>query len=141
MTMKLDEYLKNNSDSLLLLIGFVFVLIAGFFSGYFYSREQNREDLSLKETSIDCSNLVNMHSTYLNDVLSSREAENSAKENPGQVADTSKKGLFVASKNSNIYHKPDCVSAKNIKEENKIWFNSEIEAQNKGYRPSKSCFK
>ena len=45
--------------------------------------------------------------------------------------------LYVASKNSNIYHKPDCKLAKRIKPENLICFNSEEELE--GYSPSNSC--
>jgi len=48
-------------------------------------------------------------------------------------------GPFVGSKNSDVYHYPDCSSAKQIKEENKIWFNSVEEAKAAGYRPCKKC--
>jgi len=44
---------------------------------------------------------------------------------------------FVGSVNSNLYHHPDCSSANRIKEANKIWFNSEEEAAQAGYSPSK----
>ena len=45
--------------------------------------------------------------------------------------------LYVASKNSNIYHKPECKWAKKIKPENLICFHSEEELE--GYEPAKSC--
>ena len=48
-------------------------------------------------------------------------------------------GPFVGSKNSDVYHYPDCSSAKQIKEANKIWFNSVEEAKAAGYRPCKKC--
>ncbi len=45
--------------------------------------------------------------------------------------------MFVASKNSKIYHKPECKWAKKIKEENLICFHSEEEIV--GFEPAKSC--
>ena len=48
-------------------------------------------------------------------------------------------GQFVGSINSDVYHYPDCASAKKIKPENQIWFNSVEEAKAAGYRPCKKC--
>ncbi len=45
--------------------------------------------------------------------------------------------LYVASKNSKIYHKPDCKWAKRIKAENLICFHSEEELE--GYEAASSC--
>jgi methylphosphotriester-DNA--protein-cysteine methyltransferase len=51
-----------------------------------------------------------------------------------------KTGMFVASKNSKIYHSPDCQYVKRIKDENKIFFKSAEDARKKGYTPH-SCVK
>jgi endonuclease YncB( thermonuclease family) len=48
-------------------------------------------------------------------------------------------GQFVGSKNSDVYHYPDCPHAQNIKEENKIWFEDAQDAVNHGYRPCEVC--
>lgn len=45
------------------------------------------------------------------------------------------KGKFLGSINSNKYHHPDCPWAKKISEENRIWFDSENNAQEAGYIP------
>ncbi|MBI5797990.1 thermonuclease family protein [Candidatus Woesearchaeota archaeon] len=45
--------------------------------------------------------------------------------------------LYVASKNSKIYHRPDCPTARKIKSENLLCFHSEEELA--GYTPGKSC--
>ena len=47
-------------------------------------------------------------------------------------------GAYVGSKNSDKYHMPDSGSAKRIKEENKVWFQSKEEAENEGYVPGSS---
>lgn len=48
-------------------------------------------------------------------------------------------GQYVASKNGSAYYLPYCGGARNIKEENKVWFASKEEAEAKGYRPAKNC--
>jgi len=49
------------------------------------------------------------------------------------------KGVYVASKNSGVFHKPDCRWAQNISEENRISYSSREEAIKAGKRPCKSC--
>jgi len=46
---------------------------------------------------------------------------------------------FVASKNSRVFHKPGCSSAKRILEENLVVYSSREEAINAGKRPCKRC--
>jgi phosphatidylserine/phosphatidylglycerophosphate/cardiolipin synthase-like enzyme len=46
---------------------------------------------------------------------------------------------YVASKNSTVFHTPDCKWAKRIKEENKIWFKTREETLKQGYTPCKVC--
>ncbi len=48
-------------------------------------------------------------------------------------------GAYVASKSGTKYHLPWCGSAKQIKEENKIWFATKEEAEKAGYTPSANC--
>ena len=47
--------------------------------------------------------------------------------------------LFVASKSSTKYHKVTCGGAKTIKESNKIYFQSESEAESAGYSKAANC--
>lgn len=53
---------------------------------------------------------------------------------PGPAASTA--GSFVASVNGAKYYFPSCAEVRRIKEENKIWFDSEEEAKESGYEPS-----
>ena len=48
-------------------------------------------------------------------------------------------GNFVASKNGSSYHLPTCPGAKQIKQENKIWFKTAEEARRAGYKPAGNC--
>jgi hypothetical protein len=68
-----------------------------------------------------------------------REAGVSSTENTVRVAETPSEGGYVASKNGTKYHLPWCGSAKQIKEENKIWFPSKEAAEAAGYTPASNC--
>jgi hypothetical protein len=46
---------------------------------------------------------------------------------------------FVASKNGTKYHRATCPGAKQIKEENKIYFGTQDEAQAAGYTKAANC--
>ena len=46
---------------------------------------------------------------------------------------------YVASENSNVFHRASCSSAKRINEENKVCFGSREEAIESGRRPCKRC--
>ena len=48
-------------------------------------------------------------------------------------------GKYVASRRGTSYHYPWCSGAKQIKEENKIYFNTKEEAEKAGYRPAGNC--
>ena len=55
------------------------------------------------------------------------------------TTDTAAKAKFVSSKNSKVFHKIDCSSAKRIKSANKISYNSRTQAIEDGKRPCKRC--
>src|SRR3989338_11384795 len=46
---------------------------------------------------------------------------------------------FVAAKTGTKYYLPWCGGVSRIKEENKVWFASEAEAQKSGYQPATNC--
>lgn len=49
------------------------------------------------------------------------------------------KGMVVGSKNSDKYHLPECPGAKQISEQNKVWFDSIEAAEKAGYKPAANC--
>ena len=58
---------------------------------------------------------------------------------PATITDQKPDLRVVASKNSTLYHFLWCSGAQRIKEENKITFSSEQEAQSKGYKLASNC--
>ncbi len=65
-----------------------------------------------------------------------KEVKELTKEEPAVVEYPDKK--YVASENGKSYHSLDCAWADNIKEENKIWFETRSAAENAGLEPH-SC--
>ncbi len=55
------------------------------------------------------------------------------------VSPVQSEGGYVASKNGTKYHLPWCGGAKQIKEENKVFFESKEEAESAGYTPASNC--
>ena len=49
------------------------------------------------------------------------------------------KSQYVASKNSKVFHEPNCSSAQRIKPKNRVFYNSRNKAINAGRRPCKLC--
>lgn len=56
---------------------------------------------------------------------------------PAVAAPTS--GTYMASKNGTKYYLPTCGSAKRIKAENRVWFETKGEAEAAGYGPAANC--
>lgn len=50
-----------------------------------------------------------------------------------------KTGLYMASVNSKVFHKPSCLQAKKIKATNRVWFGTRSDAVKRGYKPCKLC--
>lgn len=48
-------------------------------------------------------------------------------------------GNFVASKNSDKFHRTDCRYAASIAEQNRVWFDTVDEAEAAGYQPCSTC--
>ena len=125
------NFIKTKGEKLFLLFGFILILVAGFFSGYSYSQEQiEKQSIIIEDPDESCVDLFfNRSETSLNSQLKDDNA--SSKEISASKQNSE---LFVASKNSKLYHKADCVYVNRIKEENKIFFNSAQEAEDMGLK-------
>ena len=88
---------------------------------------------------------VSKHQSF-DDVIRNQVTENNGMPNTILGSDTSvaqgsenELFAFCGNKNSKIYHKSGCTSAKKTKEENKVYFKTLEECQNAGYKPCKIC--
>jgi len=55
------------------------------------------------------------------------------------IAPETTPNAYVGSKNGTKYHLPWCPGAKQMKEENKIWFQTKEKAEAAGYTPAANC--
>lgn len=46
---------------------------------------------------------------------------------------------YIGARGGTAYYLPWCASAARIKDDNKIWFSSKIEAEKAGYKPAQNC--
>jgi competence protein ComEC len=62
-----------------------------------------------------------------------------AEQETGTETKTDYQGKVVASSKSDKYHLPECPGAKQISEQNKVWFDSIEAAEKAGYKPAGNC--
>lgn len=150
-TMSIFHFLKKNQDKIILLINLFLISSLSFFAGYFYAYQQtDQHEIKFENSEDICRNLFFKDEQEKGIVQSSQnknsspqsKARESVLENSSIVeknVSDEKEKMLVGSKNSKVYHKPDCPHAKRILEKNKIWFDSKEEAESRGYRVGKCC--
>ena len=122
---------KKHIEKIFLLFGFMLILVAGFFSGYSYSQEQiEKQEIVIEDSDDSCAGFLFLKEETI--LGSQVRVDSVSNKEISEIKQGS--GKFVASKNSTLYHKADCVYVKRIKEENKIFFNSSQEAEDKGLK-------
>lgn len=121
---RMGDWLKRNQADMAIVIGFVLVAIIAFGAGRLSSPEIVRNPIIIDELTA---------SSTLNIFGSVSQSLGAAVGQGSGTANINIKGMFVASKNGTKYYWPWCSWAERIKEENKVWFNSEKDAQAAGF--------
>lgn len=125
---KAGEWVKINQADIAIVLGFILVALIAFGAGRLTAPEIVRNPIIIDGPTASSSiNLYGAVSQSINQTTGEGAAQSG-----------SAQGMFVASKNSNKYHWPWCSWAEKIKEENKVWFQSEAAAQAAGFSPC-SC--
>ncbi|MBW6441105.1 hypothetical protein K0B03_03680 [Patescibacteria group bacterium] len=123
------NFIETQGEKIFLFIGFLLVLITGFFSGYLFSQEQTeKQEIVIENPNLSCTEFISSQPEITLGSLIKRGDEQEVS-NSEQIM-----GSFVASKNSTIYHKADCTIVKRIKDENRIFFSSAKEAEDRGFK-------
>ncbi len=118
----------NNTEYLLTIL-IVCVSLSSFWLGRVSVKEQAENVPKMQSATV----VTGGSNTESNDT---GKAENGVTE---VKSGTPVEGGYVASKSGTKYHLPWCGSAKQIKEENKIWFATKEEAEKAGYTPASNC--
>lgn len=117
---QIKQFIKSNESELMLALGVILISLISFSAGRLTAPNLEKQPMVVE-------------------YLKSSAFENTTRDIEGQELVDRTEGAYVASKNSNKYHLPDCSGAKRIAEHNKIWFNSKEEAESLGYTPAANC--
>lgn len=125
MLSKVLSKIKTWQSEIILTIAVILIAVIAFESGKISASKSFYKPLEIKDSQAAISH------TPLN---------SQTKSNPTTTVNYQKSDLWVvASKNSTSYHFLWCSGAKRIKEENRVYFSSEQEAQSKGYTLASNC--
>ncbi len=122
MLTKLKNFVKDNGSDIFVILVIILVALISFGIGRLTAPKA--EPIQIK----------NLEKASIEDL----DIENQGKVYP-PATEQSDVGRVVGSKNSDKYHLPDCPGAKQISEQNKIWFDSIEAAEKAGYKPAGNC--
>lgn len=132
---KLRIFWEKYEKRAVLAFGFILVAVISFEVGILQGNKFEQKTLVIEKAPAQIATLaVKAQEPSVLGVENSKDSKVESNSPAGEC-------LFVGSKNSNKYHKPDCRWAKNIKAENLVCFKSEEEAKIRGYVGDKGCIK
>ncbi len=122
----LKKFFSKNEDKIVLITGIILIALICFGAGRLTAVRQPKEPIKIEDYG-------------LASLKESIETQTNNREGKSIKEPEKKDGMFVGSIKSNKYHLPDCQSAKKIKPENIIWFESVEDAEAKSYVPASCC--
>lgn len=128
MLSKLLEFIKTKQSEIVLAVAIILISVIAFESGKISALRQFNEPLEIDYAPAAINNA--------NPSLKKTKTDSKTSQDDQKLD-----WRVVVSKNSSLYHFLWCSGAKRIKEENKITFSSEQEAQNRGYAIASNCSK
>ena len=122
MLTKLKNFVKNNGSDVFIILIVILVALIAFGIGRLTAPKT--EPIQIK----------NLEKASVQDIAPEQKEGTVQGKNQEEY-----KGMVVGSKNSDKYHLPECPGAKQISEQNKVWFDSPEEAEKAGYQPAANC--
>lgn len=114
------------------------ILIAVVAAGSFMLGRFSHEKMTpLETTAVEKAQITSPSVDLEATVVASEEVREDTNSDSAPVVPSA--GSYVGSINSTKYHLPWCAGAKQIKEENKIWFATKEDAAAAGYSPAANC--
>lgn len=139
----IQDFMKKIKDSkgdlwimIIIITGVILYSIIVFFLG----RLSITETSQLPEKGIEIQYPPMIEPYGQNTIKSSVMPQNSSETGEVGIGTVDTKESYVASKNGTKYYKIACSGVSRIKEENKVYFSSESEAEQAGYEKAANCF-
>lgn len=149
--MSADEIIDKHKEKIKILSVCILIFSLGFACGYYYlSDAKSGAEVAVRDKSADCAALFEKKAevAVVNDASGATGQNAKTQDAAGAVLSASDakaisspktaEGQFAASKNSTLYHTPDCQYVKRVKVENLVYFSSAAEAQAAG-KTAHSC--
>ncbi len=133
------EKIKAEHKVWWLILVIVLIGTLGFGLGRFSGLRGAKEPISIVYPDLATSTANLNNNIETDDVKSDTPKKGSGVETATVIPVVQTSGQYVASRVGTKYHYPWCGSAKQIKEENKIWFATRAEAEAAGYTPAGNC--
>lgn len=134
MLEEFKQFIKSNESELVLTLGVILISLISFSAGRLTSPGAEKEAVGIEYLTPTSAQPASAGTTAGRSAFKDITNDSTLQELGDRVS-----GMYVASKNSNKYHLPDCTGANRIAEHNKIWFNSKEEAESLGYTPAANC--
>lgn len=129
------DFIVQNKDNLVICAEFILVAAIFFGLGILYDKNILSDNGQISAIEPAAENRQAFVASTSTDPIRPKEKPSITKD-AGAAAQT---GSFVASKNGTAYYSSVCKN--NIKEENKIYFQTKDDAEKAGFKPAKNCFK
>lgn len=112
---------------------YILIITASSLFSFFLGRLSIPIDTSSSQVLDTKEEIINKNQT--SDAIKVIDKETTTASNNNQQ----REGKYVASKNGKLYYSSGCKGASRIKPENRVWFDTESDAQKSGYTWATSC--
>ncbi len=133
MIPKLIKFCKDNDKELYLAAIIILTAVISFGLGRLSKIREEKTPITIENAEIRESKPLST-----SNVDSANGAGMVLEHNSSTIPAASSK-IFVASKNGKKYYYAWCESANAIKEQNRVWFATQAEAEKAGYQPAANC--
>ncbi|MBU2025899.1 MAG: hypothetical protein ABIC19_01755 [Patescibacteria group bacterium] len=127
------------SEKFLVIVLLIILPIAGFLAGKTGEKRMSNPSIVIDTSEVECDCPVCEKEEIEPEIQGQGEESKKSGQGGNEEAGTANKGGFVASKNGEKYYPVDCGLVSRIKEENKVYYDTEDEAMADGKQRTSGC--
>lgn len=128
---KIKGFVIKHKEDILVYLVLVIVSISSFYIGKMSGKTLDNDNIYIVNSEIgdkvakNTASSITPIKTYVQNKNTYKQSQNGS--------------MYVASSRGKLYYRIGCGGSTKLVESNKIFFNSSIEAEKKGYKPAKNC--